>query len=81
MDTKNTKEKLSKTDIFLIIIGILLIIFTAIMIWLFYLYQNVPDALIAGFFGVTFGECGFCTLVYKIRKGAKTNELYTDNIS
>ena len=73
-----TKKKLGLkgTDVALITIAILDVIFVAFMVWLFYLYQAVPDSLIVAVFGVTFGECGFCTLVYKIKKGVKTDGLH-----
>ena len=70
------KSDLKVTDVALITIAILDVIFTAFMVWLFYLYQAVPDSLIAAVFGVTFGECGFCTLVYKIKKGVKTDGIH-----
>lgn len=66
---RKTKKNRNGTTIVLIIMAVLDVLFTAAMIWLFYLYQDVPDSLIAAVFGVTFGECGFCTLIYKIRKG------------
>lgn len=71
-----TKKKLKGTDVALITIAILDVIFVAFMVWLFYLYQAVPDSLIVAVFGVTFGECGFCTLVYKIKKGVKTDGIH-----
>lgn len=66
---RKTKKNRNGTTIVLIIMAVLDVLFTAAMIWLFYLYQDVPDSLIAAVFGVTFGECGFCTMIYKIRKG------------
>ena len=56
--------------------AVLDIAFTIAMIYLFYLYQSVPDSLIAAVFGVTFGECGFCTLIYKIKKGVQANVIH-----
>ena len=73
---RRKKSNLKGTDIVLIIMAVLDIIFTTAMIYLFYLYQSVPDSLIVAVFGVTFGECGFCTLVYKIRKGVNTNGVH-----
>lgn len=70
------KSDLKATDIALITIAIIDIIFVAFMVWLFYLYQAVPDSLIVAVFGATFGECGFCTLVYKIKKGVKTDGIH-----
>lgn len=74
MNSEKKKRKLKGTDIALIIVAIVDIIFVGFMIWLFYLYQSVPDSLIVAVFGVTFGECGFCTLVYKIKKGVIVKE-------
>ncbi len=62
------------TTIALIVMAVLDVIFTAAMIYLFYLYQSVPDSLIVAVFGATFGECGFCTLIYKIKKGVVKEE-------
>lgn len=78
MEQQNKKKKstLKGTDVALITIAILDVIFVAFMVWLFYLYQAVPDSLIVAVFGVTFGECGFCTLVYKIKKGVKTDGIH-----
>lgn len=70
------KNKLAGTSIVLIFMAVLDIVFTAAMIYLFYLYQAVPDSLIVAVFGVTFGECGFCTLVYKIKKGVQTDGIH-----
>ena len=64
------------TSIVLIVLGIVDIIFVGVMIWLFYLYQSVPDSLIVAVFGATFGECGFCTLIYKIKKGVQLNGIH-----
>lgn len=59
------------------LVAIIDIIFTIVMIALFCLFQSVPDSLIVAVFGVTFGECGFCTLLYKIKKeGVKDDELH-----
>lgn len=72
-----TKMKSPKgTTIALIVMAVLDVIFTAAMIYLFYLYQSVPDSLIVAVFGATFGECGFCTLIYKIKKGVKTDGIH-----
>ena len=80
---RKTKKSRNGTTIALIIIAALDAIFTAAMIWLFYLYQDVPDSLIVAVFGTTFGECGFCTLIYKMRKGVvmKQNPITTGDIT
>lgn len=71
---RKTKKNRNGTTIVLTIMAVLDVLFTAAMIWLFYLYQDVPDSLIVAVFGVTFGECGFCTMIYKIRKGVTMKE-------
>lgn len=41
----------------------------------FYWFQTEPTALIAAVFGVTFGECGFCTMIWKEkRKNTETEK-------
>jgi hypothetical protein len=62
------KSDLKGTDIVLIVIGLFDVFFTLVMCQFFYLYQSVPDSLIVAIFGATFGECGFCTYIYKKRK-------------
>lgn len=54
--------------------AILDIIFTIKMIQLFELFQSVPEVLITMVFGVTFGEFGFCTYIYKKREEKKKLE-------
>ena len=77
MTTSQKKtSKIKGTTIALITVAILDIIFTVAMIYLFYLYQAVPDSLIVAVFGATFGECGFCTLIYKIKKGVNVDGIH-----
>jgi hypothetical protein len=76
MEKPSKKTKIKGTDIALIVVAVFDIFFTLVMAQLFYLYQSVPDSLIVAVFGVTFGECGFCTLVYKIKKGVKTDGIH-----
>ena len=76
MEKQSKKTKIKGIDIALIVVAVFDIFFTLVMAQLFYLYQSVPDSLIVAVFGVTFGECGFCTLVYKIKKGVKTDGIY-----
>ena len=71
---KMSRRKLKGIDIALLIVAVFDVFFTLVMCQLFYLFQTVPDSLIVAVFGVTFGECGFCTLVYKIKKGIAVKE-------
>ena len=47
------------SNVVLIIIGTLTIIFTIVMIVLFWTHYSVPDTLITCWFGAVAGECGF----------------------
>lgn len=76
---RRRKKRPEGTTLVLIIMAILDVMFTIAMIYLFYLFQEVPDALIVAVFGVTFGECGFCTLIYKLKKNYNT-EVFEDAI-
>ncbi len=51
-------KKLGTMDKILILIGSFLLVFTGVMIWLFWKYQTIPDTLVTCVFGATAGECG-----------------------
>ena len=74
------KSNINGTTVALIIMAVVDIIFTTAMIWLFYLYQDVPESLIVAVFGATFGECGFCTMIYKIKKGVETDVIHGSDL-
>lgn len=67
-EKKKKQRKINGTDVVLIIVAIYIVIFNYHMIHLFYQFQIVPDSLIVALYGVTFGELGFCTYIYKNRK-------------
>lgn len=46
-------------DLILIIVGIAVLIFTIVMIWLYLLTGAIPDTLCTCFFVACTGECGF----------------------
>lgn len=70
------KEKLGTLDRVLIFCAICLIIFTAIMITLFCLYQSIPDTLVMAFFGAFGVETINCVAIHKCKqKKANTDEL------
>lgn len=50
--------KIKTSTVVLIILAIFILIFTGVCIWLFYLYQAVPDVLIQSVYGAAFGEAG-----------------------
>lgn len=57
------KKKLRKADIVMIIMGTASLIFIITMIWLFFLYQTVPDALIVAFFASVSLEGGWLAMI------------------
>ncbi len=53
------KRKMMKTmDKILIFIGVFLLIFTSVMIFIYYKTGGVPDTLIVSIFGICGGEAG-----------------------
>lgn len=52
------KPRINKLDIMLIVLLATTLLFIAVIVWLFYLFQAVPDSLVAGFFAMAGGECG-----------------------
>lgn len=51
--------KTKTMDFILMIVGISVMIFTGIMIWLYILTGSIPDTLCSCFFLACTGECGF----------------------
>ena len=46
-------------DFILIMVGISVVVFTVVMIWLYLLTGSIPDTLCTCFFVACTGECGF----------------------
>lgn len=46
-------------DIILILVGVAVVIFTVVMIWLYLITGAIPDTLCTCFFVACTGECGF----------------------
>lgn len=46
-------------DIILILVGVSVVIFTALMIWIYLMTGGIPDTLCTCFFVACTGECGF----------------------
>lgn len=58
-DTIQRKSKKMKISyVVLIVVGILTIAFTVACMWLFYLFQSVPDTLVTAFYASVVGELG-----------------------
>lgn len=78
--TENTteKKKIGTMDLILIIIGILTLIFTVTMIWIFIVQGAVPDTLITCFFAFVGGEAGIMGWIQntkkKYKKSGETDE-------
>ena len=71
---KKLLSKISVTDIVLVVIAVYIVIFNHKMIHLFEEYQAIPDILVSLLYGVTFGELGFCTLIYKHKHKIKEED-------
>lgn len=52
------KKKVGTMNVALIISCLIMIVFTAVMIWVFIRQDSVPDTLITCVFAVLGGECG-----------------------
>ncbi len=46
-------------DLILVLVGISVVVFTVVMIWLYLLTGAIPDTLCTCFFVACTGECGF----------------------
>lgn len=46
-------------DMILILVGVAVVIFTVVMIWLYLITGAIPDTLCTCFFVACTGECGF----------------------
>ena len=56
---RKKKDKLKTMDKILILIGLTVLIFTMVMIWLYLITGAIPDTLCTCFFVACTGECGF----------------------
>lgn len=52
------KKKLGTMDIVLVVIAVFLLVFVAVMTWLYYKTGGIPDTLCTGVFAICGGECG-----------------------
>ena len=52
------KKKAGTMDKVLVVIGIFLLVFVAVMLWMFYVTGGIPDTLCTCVFAVCGGECG-----------------------
>lgn len=61
------ENKFKTTKIVLIILGVFVLFFTIGCLWLFWLYQAVPDSLIVAVFGAVFGEASILGWIKTIK--------------
>lgn len=52
------KKKTGTMDKVLVVIGVFLLVFVAVMLWMFYVTGSIPDTLCTCVFGICGGECG-----------------------
>lgn len=52
------RKKLGTMDKVLVVIGVFLLVFVSVMLWLFYMTGGIPDTLCTCVFAVCGGECG-----------------------
>lgn len=57
MDTTN-KKRFGTMDIVLVVIACFLLVFVAVMVWLYYRTGGIPDTLVTCVFACCGGECG-----------------------
>lgn len=59
---------MNKIDKYLLIVGLSVAVFVAVMVWLFNQYQAVPDTLIVAFFAIMGGECGALAMIKRMKE-------------
>ena len=52
------KKKRHTMDVILVVIAMFLLLFVAVMLWLYYITGGIPDTLCTCVFGICGGECG-----------------------
>lgn len=72
------RNNLKVTNIVLIIIAILTVTFTITCLWLFYLYQSIPDTLVTCFYTSIVGELGVSGWI-KVTKTKNKEKDYEQN--
>lgn len=66
-------KKMKTSNIVLIVLGIILVAFILVNLWLFNKYQMIPDTLVQSVFALFLSECGFMAWI----RTAKSK--YNDN--
>ena len=68
---KNSKTKFNTLDKVLIICALSTVCFTITNFVCFFVKNSVPDSLIVAWFSALFGECGCCTIIWRIKQTRK----------
>jgi len=63
--------KLNTLDKVLLICALSTVVFTITNFVCFFIRGSVPDSLIVAWFSALFGECGCCTIIWKIKQAGK----------
>ena len=58
MMSETEKKRIRTMDVILIVIAVFLLVFIALLLWMYYRTGGIPDTLCTCVFGVCGGECG-----------------------
>lgn len=70
---KTNKPKIKTMDIILLIVGLMLITFTVVMIWIFRQQGAIPDTLCTCVFSALGGECGVMAWIKVAKEKSSIN--------
>lgn len=76
-----TKRKIKVINIVLVIVGILTVTFTVACMWMFFLFQQIPDTLVTMFYTTVVGELlvsGLIRMMKSKYKDEGDNDGFTD---
>lgn len=63
------------SKVVLIILAIFIVTFTIACMWLFYLYQSIPDTLVTCVYGLCGSECGVLGWIKVMKTKYKESEV------
>ena len=72
---KKEKKKIRTMDVILIVIAVFLLVFIALLLWMYYKTGGIPDTLCSCVFAVCGGECGVMGWI-KTTKDKQQDRLY-----
>ena len=56
--SETEKKRIRTMDVILIVIAVFLLVFIALLLWMYYRTGGIPDTLCTCVFGICGGECG-----------------------